>query len=268
MHTAKQLDASMFTVEIDGRALDRDALFPGWHQYDRLGVVVHDPLGGVGASLLVQLAITAFYDQPGRRNGPPRYPEIYLFHVGGRYGNHSQFDYWPPRKEVFLENDAPAVLDAINERAITRLAVVDGEPAAVQYDYTEKPEAEEQILSAFTYSASGRVTNPDVVLSGRDPQTEVNATMTIHPDRALAQILSLPGFDLRNADPKDQATIGKKRFETLLMSRIHEVNGDALRTAVEQRERIVDNGLATETYRRISVGEALGLLAKPEAPVR
>ena len=163
MHTATQLDVSMFAVQIDGKIADRDALLPAWHPYDRLGVLVHDPFGGVGASLLVQLTITAFYDaRPGRRDGTPQYPEIYLFHVGGRYGSHGYFDYWPPRKEIFVENDAAAVLRAVNDRAITRLAVVDGKPSAPRHDLWERAAAEDRIISAFAYSADGRVENADV----------------------------------------------------------------------------------------------------------
>jgi hypothetical protein len=261
MHTATQLDVSMFCVEIDGQVSDRDALLSAWHPYDRLGVVVHDPVGGVGVSLLVQLAITAFYDErPSRRNGAPQYPEIYLFHVGDRYGNHSYFDYWPPRKEVFVDNEAGAVLAGINERAITRLAVPDGAPSAARYDRWERFAAEDRILSAFAYSADGRVKNADVTLTGKDPQTEMNATATLHPDRALTRILSSPAYPLP-PDLGDAAVLDRKLFGKHFMARIHEVDADDLRSAVEQRARITEGGVVSETYRRISVAEALGRLA-------
>ena len=47
------------------------------------------PLGATGASMLIQLAITAFYDVKPSRREVTLYPEIYLFHVGGRHGNHA-----------------------------------------------------------------------------------------------------------------------------------------------------------------------------------
>jgi hypothetical protein len=57
------------------------------------------------------------------------YPEIYLFHDGGPQGDHNSFDFWPPRKEVFIDGGDPvAMLSEINARAITRLAVPDNEP--------------------------------------------------------------------------------------------------------------------------------------------
>jgi hypothetical protein len=144
----------------------------------------------------VQLAITAFYDlRPARRTSAPQYPEIYLFHVGGRYGNHSFFDYWPPRKEVFLDNDACAVLSAVNDKAITRLVVADGKPTPAAYDPWEPAAAGDRISSAFAYSASGWVANADVRLSSRNERAEVNATMTLHPDRALARLMSAEGSE-------------------------------------------------------------------------
>src|SRR5262245_7080336 len=113
MHTAPQLDVSQFAISRHGRQATRADLLPDWTPYDRLGVVVTESFGAVGASHLIQLAITAFYDvRPERRAArldgvDPRaiYPEIYLFHVGEVHGDHSSFDFWPARKEVLVEDD-------------------------------------------------------------------------------------------------------------------------------------------------------------------
>ena len=66
MHTAVQLNQTMLEVQIDGAVKDSEALLAEWGPYDRLGLVVTEPLGAVGASHLIQLAITAFYDQRHR----------------------------------------------------------------------------------------------------------------------------------------------------------------------------------------------------------
>ena len=88
-------------------------------------MIVDRPLGATGASMLIQLVITAFYDvNPGRRE-VTLYPETYLFHVGGRHGNHAYYDVYPPRTEVVVASDSAEILEAINDRAITRLAVVE-----------------------------------------------------------------------------------------------------------------------------------------------
>ena len=126
MHTARQLDAAYFGITVDGVPSSREDVFPEWGVHDRLGVVVDRPLGATGASMLIQLAITAFYDVKPSRREVTLYPEIYLFHVGGRHGNHAYYDVYPPRKEVVVADDPAEILEAINDRAITRLAVVDG----------------------------------------------------------------------------------------------------------------------------------------------
>ena len=101
MHAASQLFVEAFEVQVEGERVSPDTVFPDWSPLDRFGIVVTEPLGGLGASLLIQLAIAMFYSvRPDRRAGTPVYPEIYLFHVGGPHGDFSYFDFWPPRKEV------------------------------------------------------------------------------------------------------------------------------------------------------------------------
>jgi len=63
------------------------------------------------------------------------YPDYFLFHVGRPLGDHARLDIWPRRKEVVVPEDPQGVLDAINDRAITRLVVEDGEP-----DFTDARE--------------------------------------------------------------------------------------------------------------------------------
>src|ERR1700694_6007486 len=106
MHTAIQLNAKLFDIEIEGRRVALDALLPDWNSTERFGIIVRQPLGSLGASLLIQAVITAFYDlRRARKQVGAVYPEIYLLHVGGRWGDHSTLDFWPPRKEVFVADD-------------------------------------------------------------------------------------------------------------------------------------------------------------------
>lgn len=85
MHTATQLDSSHFEVRLSDQPATVAELFPAWALHDRFGILVHEPFGALGANLLIQAAITSFYDAaPERRCGSPSYPEIYAFHVGGR----------------------------------------------------------------------------------------------------------------------------------------------------------------------------------------
>lgn len=125
MHVAGELFVEAFEAQVEGERVSPDTVFPDWSPLDRFGIVVTEPLGGLGASLLIQLAIAMFYSvRPDRRAGAPVYPEIYLLHVGGPHGDFSYFDFWPPRKEVRVAAAQPvSLLEAINAHGITRLAM-------------------------------------------------------------------------------------------------------------------------------------------------
>ena len=85
MHVVTLLKADMFDVEIDGKPASIAQALPDWNPHDRFGLVIDDALGGIGATHLLQIAITAFYDiKPSRRTELTVYPEIYAFHIGLR----------------------------------------------------------------------------------------------------------------------------------------------------------------------------------------
>jgi len=178
MHVADQLFAEAFEVRIDGKQTGPGAVFPDWSPLDRFGIVVTEPLGGLGASLLLQLAIALFYSvRPDRRAGAAMYPEIYLFHVGGPHGDFSYFDFWPPRKEVRVAAAAPvSLLEAVNAHAITRLAVPLGDTGAESVlrsgpgTWAEQASAMDRLRSCFGYACGGHVAGGDVRLSSRDPR--------------------------------------------------------------------------------------------------
>ena len=109
MHTARQLKVSQFSVSIHDSESTREQLLPDWGLYDRFGIVVNESFGTLGASFLLQLSITAFYDARPSRRESALYSDVYVFHMGDRYADHSNLVVYPPRKEVFV-NDDPAEL--------------------------------------------------------------------------------------------------------------------------------------------------------------
>src|SRR5918999_1608485 len=135
MHSSRELDSSSFEIEVGGVATPLEELFDGFGEQDRLGVVLTAPCGAVGASALITATITAFYDIQ-RARGPDFfvYPDYYLFHVGRALGDHGRLDVWPQRKEVVARDDPQAILEAIDDRAITRLVTEDGAPAEAELD--------------------------------------------------------------------------------------------------------------------------------------
>jgi hypothetical protein len=124
MHSSQELSSSMFDISAEGRRVRVEQLFEGFGEQDRLGVVVDRPCGAVGASALISATVTAFYDIQ-RARGPDFfvYPDYYLFHIGRALGDHGMLDVFPSRKEVVVPEEPDAILDAVNDRAITRLLV-------------------------------------------------------------------------------------------------------------------------------------------------
>jgi hypothetical protein len=155
----------VFEFTVGGRRSDISDVFPGFEERDRLGLVVRRPCGAVGASALILATVTAFYDiQRAKGEEFFVYPDYFLFHVGGSFGNHKMLDIFPAHKEVVVEDDPEEILQAINDRSVTRLLVEDVEPGDPAF---ERPTlASNRILTALAYSPRGRVRDADVEVSG------------------------------------------------------------------------------------------------------
>jgi hypothetical protein len=244
MHTATQLSPEMFSLTVGGENASAEDLFPDWHIYDRVGVVIHEPLGGLGASLLMQAA-TALYFSHLRSVGQEfNYPELYTFNVGRRFGDLSVFDVWPGSREVLVDSDPLAVLQAINDRGITRLVVPETPPTQVDYPFPERTGAHTRIKSSFAYSAAGQTENADVTIAATDPATEENPRHTL-------DILSYVN-QYRSSDDADTC-----RWLRHVDARLSEVSDEDRRAASAARAALLDDGFATETYRRLSIDDAL-----------
>src|SRR5581483_7109157 len=126
MHTATYLNRSSIRAELDSKPVPLDVVFPGWTAHDRFGIVVDSAYGVVGASLLIQVAAYLFYEvRPRRRDAIKHYPELYAFVLEQPVGDLSMLDFYPRRHEVIVPRNADALIGAVNDRAITRLAVID-----------------------------------------------------------------------------------------------------------------------------------------------
>ena len=255
MHVVTLLKAEMFDVEIDGRPASIAEALPNWNSHDRFGLVIDDALGGIGATHLLQIAITSFYDvKPSRRTELAVYPEIYAFHIGKGYGAHAPYDFWPARREVITSRDHREVLDAINDRGITRLAVPDRQPREVVHRPKEVDAALDRIASAFVYSPSGRVEAPDLIIAGNDRRTEFNPNSALRPRYTDSR----PASVSTAAKPVKEVD---SSYQEWLREREHDLTSDE-RTFVERRrEALRKDGLVSESYRRVSVREALMRLA-------
>ena len=247
MHSARELRSSDFAIEAAGRRARLEELLEGFAEQDRLGLVMSRPCGAVGASALITATITAFYDIQ-RARGPDFfiYPDYFLFHVGRPLGDHGQLDVWPSRKEVVVGEQPQQILEAIDDRGITRLLVEDGAPREPALEPETLASARARIATCLAYSASGRVEHADVRIAS-NPVSEGYVRQVLDPEARIAKLRAQSG----NGKPAEA-----------IAARAGEVEPDVRREIRLARRDLLEDGVPVETYRRIDLDEALSLLAR------
>lgn len=231
MHTSEGLSESTFAITVDGTSATVGDLFPDFDDSDRLGVVVGSPHGLVGASLLVLAAVHRFYErQRELADSFWIYADYFTFHVGGPHGYHGKLDIWPPHKEVVVPADGNELLRAINDRGVTRLVVeAEGtDPGPLEDEALAS--ARSRLRSAFAYSPSGRTAGADLQIGG-DALTDEYVAAVLHG---------------HEDDPKNH--------------HLGEIDREVRDAIAAGRRRLVRDGRTVESYRRLSVDEALGTL--------
>lgn len=209
MHTTG-LRSHDFRIDIGGTPAALEDVFPGFDEHDRLGIVITADHGAAGAATLILAAVTAFYDRL-RRAGEPffAYADYFAFHVGRRRGDLRQLDVWPPHKEVVVPAEADRVLEAINDRGVTRLVVPDGPGGTPDPAPETRASAVRSIVTALAYAPEGVVPHAEVTVSG-SPEAEafvgqmLNGAAGVRPlsaetfrrltlDEALGRLTPPPG---------------------------------------------------------------------------
>lgn len=254
MHVATLLFDEMFQVRRAGAVVSSDSVFPDWGYHDRFGILIDTALGGIGAAHLIQLATVKFYDaKSGRRKDKIIYPEIYAFHIGQAHGSHADFDFWPARRELVVKDEPHHILEAINDRGITRLAIPERKIRPADHKPKEMESALDRMSTAFFYAPSGRVDDADLTIQGLHTKTEYNI------DRVLKAGLRSPsneGGGMKRGNAKE---IDPAFFEHLFAWSAH-VHPEERKLAAENRLTLGDKGFARESYRTASIEDVLARL--------
>ncbi|MDR4946014.1 hypothetical protein [Neobacillus cucumis] len=230
MHTLKTLKTTDFGFSINDYTASLEDVLPVFSKNDRIGIVVKTLGGSIGAGALLMAIVTRFYDfhRPNLGNKPGElriYPEIFVFHVEKFHMNHANLDVWPPHREIVVENEPERILEAINDRGITRLLIEDAEPSTKINMFMPETisSAEQRIVSALAYSPTGRVKHSDVkVMSCEAAEGYILGTIEMS---------------------KEFSEEEKERLS-------------------RERRDIIVNGRVTESYRRITVTEAIKSLSQ------
>lgn len=265
MHTAFDIKTGMFAVDVKGEPATREDVL-AWGPLSRMGIVMDRPYGALGAGLLALLATTAFFDVPGKkRRQRPIYPEIHLFHVGGRWGNFIGFDFFPGHKEVFAPADPRDILPIINSRGITHLVVPDRAVAPVRHRFKEAEAALDRLERCYAYSPTGGTpTDADITIAATDNRVLDNYATVLSIDARLEDYSSRPDpipLQLRSTSAEENGEIHAQQVARLA----EELRPDAPETRAA-RQRLADAeaaGLLVEAYRRIAPENALQMLGAP-----
>jgi hypothetical protein len=115
-----------FEIMVDGRPATFDDVLPGLTLNDRVGVVTHSPGGSLAAAPLLLASVARYYELLRARGDKfYRYPGYYVIHVGRQHAYHGWLDVWSANKEVVVAAHGEAVLEALSDRAITRVVLED-----------------------------------------------------------------------------------------------------------------------------------------------
>lgn len=262
MHASIQLNLNSLTAE--GSEINGVSdVFPDWSASERLGVVVHEPYGAIGASLLFQAFMATFYaSNPGAADDEAQYPPAFMFHVGGTYGDFSSLDFWPARRQVFLANDAYEVLGAIRDRGVTRLLVPDAASHDLKYireapsGWTDLHATRIQTLSVYGYSPTGKLSNPDLTLTPLDSSFGDMVDVALDVEGTVEDFEKMSDSDLLGLELGPSTAADFRGWLRYFKQRAHEVPR-------EQRANLMAAKIPhhPQDFRRLSVEEGLRRLA-------
>ncbi|MFN8538992.1 MAG: hypothetical protein U0232_16145 [Thermomicrobiales bacterium] len=152
-----------------------------------------------------------------------RYPDYFLFHVGASVGKYGMLDIWPEHKEVAVPEGDPEAL----LRAINDRAITHllvEDGAAGTAEFGRATLGSVGLRHALAFAADGRVRDADLEVTG-------NAVT--------------------------------ERYVAAVIDALAPLADDERAAIRERRAALLDDGVPTETFRRLKLDEALALLAAP-----
>jgi hypothetical protein len=226
MHSTTTLHSSDFKIVVKGKESGIDQLFPGFNPFDRLGILIRSAGEGLGASALIMAFATAFYDHFRDRLGDQTgqlfiYPEIFAFHIDQLHTNHTALDVWPKHKEIVVPDNPQLILEAMNDRGITRVILPQTMPQNYGLAREEVSSALERMKTALVYAPFDQI----------DP-TEISITSCPKVEQYVETCI-----EVGNALSEDQRIILKSKRKSLALE-----------------------GMPVETYHRIEISKALSML--------
>lgn len=220
MHTATELSSSDFAIEIAGRSGSLQDVFEGFTDRDRLGVIVRRPCGATGASALILASVTAFYDVQREKHGP------------------DGFFVYP---DYFLLHVGKLWGDH---------GMLDIWPSHKEVVVSDIPE---ELLRAINDRGVTRLVVED--RRPRKPRLQRESLASARARIVTALAYSADG----HVDMPDVTVTGNAVTESYVNAVVDRSDGSREQITAARR-RLLANGRAVETYRRLTLDEALARL--------
>jgi hypothetical protein len=220
MHTATELSSSAFAIDISGRPASLNEVFSGFTERDRLGVVVRRPCGATGASALILAAVTSFYDGQRERHGPDG------FFIYPDYFLFHVGEYWGDH------------------------GMLDVWPSHKEVVVGDGPE---ELLRAINDRAVTRLLVEE--RSGREPSFERESLAS-----ARARIVTSLAYSADGRVARPDVSVAGNAVTESYVDAVLESSAGGLHDVRAARRRLHENGRVVETYRRLTLDEALARL--------
>ncbi len=226
MHSSEELTSDMFAFTVAGQPASLDAVFTDFGPRDRLGIVSRSPGGALGASALIMAAVAAFYDRErARAKDFFRYPDYFLFHIGTPVGPYAMLDIWPVHKEVPIPAGDPEALLCAINDRAITHLLIEDGPPGTPA-FSPATVGSIGLREAFAYGPAGQVHDADIVITG-------NAV--------------------------------SEHYVAIVLDGAKPLTDDERALLHARRAALQRDGVPVEQCRRLTVAEALALLASTEA---
>ena len=170
MHSST-LRSEDFTIRHKEDQVKHAEFFSHVTQATRLGVYAPNGTDGVGATTLIMAYVTAFYNCYREQGGDFfAYPSYYTLQHTRPLASYTMLDIWPQHKDVWVDQNPLALLDAINNRAIDVLLVPEGSTSNPAFERPQLETARQTIKSCYLYAAGGQTTDAELEITVHSKQ--------------------------------------------------------------------------------------------------
>ena len=164
MHSST-LRGKDFEIIAGGKPTRHADFFSDFISTRRLGIVAPTRFAVSGTVNLLMAHVTAFFDcYRATTEEFFAYPDFYSFQATETKTLYGMFDIWPAHKDVIVENNHGAYLNAITDRAVNILLVPDDKRKTQSYEPEQLAAAERIIDTCYAYAINGTVDSADLVI--------------------------------------------------------------------------------------------------------